>query len=61
MVANDEFPYPLANCHIAMENPPFLMGKSYNKWQFSIAMLVYQRVPNKHTKGFGYPWFPYDS
>ena len=36
--------YPLVNCHITMENHHFLWDNSLFLWQFSIAMLVYQRV-----------------
>ena len=36
--------YPLVNCYITMENHHFIAGKINYKWQFSIAMLNYQRV-----------------
>ena len=37
-------PYPLVNSHIAMERSTIFNGKIHYKWQFSIAMLNYQRV-----------------
>ena len=36
--------YPLVNVHIAMERSTIFHGKIHYKWQFSIAMLVHQRV-----------------
>ena len=37
--------YPLVNVYITMEKSPCLLGKlTINKWPFSIAMSVYQRV-----------------
>ena len=36
--------YPLVNCPITMENHNFFYGKINYKWQFLIAMFVYQRV-----------------
>ena len=38
--------YPLLNIQKAMENGPFIDG--LQKWSFSIAMLVYQRVSYVH-------------
>ena len=36
--------YPLVNVYITMERTTILNGKINYKWQFSIAMLVYQVV-----------------
>ena len=43
--------YPLVNCHITMENPPFFMGKSTISMAiFNSFLYVYQA---------GYPVYPY--
>jgi ribosome biogenesis GTPase A len=39
-----EMGYPLINVYITMENHHAINGKTHFKWQFSIAMLNYQRV-----------------
>ena len=39
-----EMGYPLTNIYITMENHHAINGKPHYKWQFSIAMLNYQRV-----------------
>ena len=41
---------PFGNVKIAMENHHFIHRKTHHKWQFSIAMLNYQRV-HFRTKG----------
>ena len=38
--------YPPVNIHIAIENGHRNSGSTHQKWWFSIAMLVYQRVVN---------------
>jgi hypothetical protein len=37
--------YPLVYVYVTMERSPIFNGKTHYKWQFSIAMLNYQRVP----------------
>ena len=44
--------YPLVICCIAMENHMFSNRKNASKWQFSIAMLDYQRVMHCTWKSF---------
>jgi hypothetical protein len=43
-VAFVAFEYPLVNVYITMERSTIFNGKTHYKWQFSIAMLNYQRV-----------------
>ena len=44
--------YPLVNVYIAMERSTIFNGKIHYKWQFSIAMLNYQRVGAQTRKEF---------
>ena len=37
--------YPLVNVYVTMENHHAINGKIHYKWKFSIAILVYQRLP----------------
>ena len=46
--------YPLVNVYITMENHHAINGKIQYKWQFSIAMLNYQRVIPLENHGFSY-------
>ena len=43
-LGNPHIKYPLVNVYISMENHHAVNGKIHYKWQFSIAMLIHQRV-----------------
>ena len=52
-IPNENLCYPLVNVYITMDNYHVLWVNQRTKWQFSIAMLNYQRVTRPKNKPSG--------